>query len=492
MTSTAGLPALPERSIDIPYGNSRASQDNEDARLLKTPQQRTKPGHGGMKPLLLSENSMSEAHRSTPLTPPNRLSFQPPLYKSPSAAAGQPHKAGRLPFSGIKLLGPGTQQASGGDVFHDATDVPDTKLKNPDPAEPKESAPKSEAGALRQRGPQDGGSVQDTPRRYAALDQPSYQPPSRHSNLQKSWEACDSTEHLLGQEGTPSKSKPRRDGTSFYIVREKRTDHNGPPDEVLRLPFTQWIKGSVRAHFVAVIAELVGTFMFLWFAFAGANVANTGAKKSADSNANIADVGSSPIVQIYIAFSFGFSLLVNVWVFYRVSGGLFNPAVTLALVVTKAINWVRGLLLVAAQVLGAILASFLAKVMFPAHTDVRTTLSGDTSAAQGVFIETLLTAELVFTILMLAVEKHRATFLAPVGIGFTLFVIEIAGVFWTGGSVNPARSFGPCVVAGKFESYHWIYCKDRNPAKLRIGVTDSEQGLAHAAEHSSHVPFIDV
>lgn len=57
---------------------------------------------------------------------------------------------------------------------------------------------------------------------------------------------------------------------------------------------------------------------------------------------------------------------------------------------------------------------------------------------------------------MLAIERHRATFLAPVGIGLALFVAELAGIFWTGGSLNPARSFGPDVVLGTFNGYHWV------------------------------------
>ena len=69
-----------------------------------------------------------------------------------------------------------------------------------------------------------------------------------------------------------------------------------------------------------------------------------------------------------------------------------------------------------------------------------------------------LTAQLVLAVFMLAVEKHKSTFLAPVGIGLTLFVAEIAGVYYTGGSLNPARSFGPDFVTGSFPSYHWIYC----------------------------------
>lgn len=79
------------------------------------------------------------------------------------------------------------------------------------------------------------------------------------------------------------------------------------------------------------------------------------------------------------------------------------------------------------------------------------------------FYEALLAAELVFTIFMLAKEKHSATFIAPVGIGLALFISEMAGVQFTGGSLNPARSFGPCVVTGTFDSVHWIYCKSPSP-----------------------------
>ena len=72
-------------------------------------------------------------------------------------------------------------------------------------------------------------------------------------------------------------------------------------------------------------------------------------------------------------------------------------------------------------------------------------------------MQMFLTAQLVFTIFMLAAEKHKATFIAPIGIGLSLFIAELMGVYYTGGSLNPARSFGPCVVLHSFHSYHWIY-----------------------------------
>jgi aquaporin related protein len=62
----------------------------------------------------------------------------------------------------------------------------------------------------------------------------------------------------------------------------------------------------------------------------------------------------------------------------------------------------------------------------------------------------------IYKIFLLAKEKHKATFIAPVGIGLALFIAELVGVYYTGGSLNPARSFGPCVVTGSFDQEHWV------------------------------------
>ena len=117
----------------------------------------------------------------------------------------------------------------------------------------------------------------------------------------------------------------------------------------------------------------------------------------------------------------------------------------------------RAICLFLSQIIGSITASALVLALFPTPLNVRTTLSEGTSLAQGVFIEALMTAELVFTILMLAKEKHKSTFIAPVGIGLALFVAELVGVYYTGGSLNPARSLGPCIVTNQYDTEHWIY-----------------------------------
>jgi MIP family channel proteins len=209
-----------------------------------------------------------------------------------------------------------------------------------------------------------------------------------------------------------------------------------------------------RNHFIAMCGEFVGTVLFLYFALSGAQVANS---VNTSSGQSIAETGSNPQQLQYIALSFGFSLAVNAWVFFRISGGLFNPAVTFGMCLIGALPWVRGGLLFITQILGGLAASALVSCMFPGELNVRTTLGGGTTVVQGLFIEMFLTAQLVFTIFMLAAEKHKGTFIAPVGIGLSLFIAELTGVFFTGGSLNPARSFGPAVVNREFA--HYRKCK---------------------------------
>lgn len=127
------------------------------------------------------------------------------------------------------------------------------------------------------------------------------------------------------------------------------------------------------------------------------------------------------------------------------------------MMIVGAVPYLRGCLVIVSQILGGISAAAVVSALLPGPIAIRTSLAPGVSVAQGLFIEMFLTAQLVFTIFMLAAEKHRATFIAPVGIGLSLFIAELFGVYYTGGSVNPARSFGPCVVVHSFYSYHWIY-----------------------------------
>ncbi len=80
---------------------------------------------------------------------------------------------------------------------------------------------------------------------------------------------------------------------------------------------------DARNHLVAWLAEFAGTFLFLFFSFSIATVANT-PPAPADSHP-LPDVSKL----LYIALGFGCSVAINVWIFYRISGGQLNPAVCL-------------------------------------------------------------------------------------------------------------------------------------------------------------------
>ncbi len=91
------------------------------------------------------------------------------------------------------------------------------------------------------------------------------------------------------------------------------------------------------------------------------------------------------------------------------------------------VPWLKAGLLITSQILAGIAAAGIVSTLFPGPLSVATSLSADTSVVRGLFIEMFLTAQLVFCIFMLAAEKHRSTFIAPIGIGLALFVAELAG-----------------------------------------------------------------
>ena len=99
-----------------------------------------------------------------------------------------------------------------------------------------------------------------------------------------------------------------------------------PPPPILLQQYTKMIASpdTVRNHFIAMAGEFAGTFLFLFFAFTGTQVANS--QTQGATSTTIAQ-GSNPAQLLYISLCFGFSLAVNAWVFFRISGGLFNPAV---------------------------------------------------------------------------------------------------------------------------------------------------------------------
>lgn len=115
------------------------------------------------------------------------------------------------------------------------------------------------------------------------------------------------------------------------------------------------------------------------------------------------------------------------------------------------IRWDRALYAIFAQLSASIASSFVVSALLPGPLPVTTGLDPSMTVTRGLFLEVFLTAQLVLTVLMLPGGGAK-----PLYVGMALFVAEIAGVFFTGGSLNPARSLGPAVVVG-FNSYDWIY-----------------------------------
>lgn len=129
--------------------------------------------------------------------------------------------------------------------------------------------------------------------------------------------------HKTHDEGSPLgvlDTHPERPGGIHVLHRQGSTSSQGPTNNF----FARWPDGF-RGHAIAMLAELVGTTAFLFFGFAAAQVAN----EKDDTLAADGDSGPSLLQITYIAATFGISLAVNVWIFYRVSGGMFNPAVSI-------------------------------------------------------------------------------------------------------------------------------------------------------------------
>lgn len=150
-----------------------------------------------------------------------------------------------------------------------------------------------------------------------------------------------------------------------------------------RIPFLDILPIAIKGHIVACAGEFVGTFLFLLFAYGGTNVVNTAPKEGANADS----LAANPAKLLYISLSFGMSLAVNAWVFFRISGGLFNPAVTVGMMLIGATTYLRGAMIIVAQILGGISAAAVISALFPGPLNVRTTLSDDTSVVQGLFIE---------------------------------------------------------------------------------------------------------
>jgi aquaporin Z len=164
---------------------------------------------------------------------------------------------------------------------------------------------------------------------------------------------------------------------------------------------------------------------------------------------------SAPILAV-VPFGFGLALLAAIFAFGGVSGGHFNPAVTLGALLDRRIGPVNAAAYVVAQFVGAIGGSALVTAIVDDHALVAkttNTLGPNVTVLEGFALEAVLTA--IFLIVILTATK-RIPNQAPFVIPMTLVMIHLAGIPFSGASVNPARSLAPALLSGQLGPI-WVY-----------------------------------
>ncbi|XP_012874204.1 PREDICTED: aquaporin-6 [Dipodomys ordii] len=161
---------------------------------------------------------------------------------------------------------------------------------------------------------------------------------------------------------------------------------------------------------------------------------------------------------LQIAITFNLATATAVQVSWKTSGAHANPAVTLAFLVGSYISLPRAMAYVAAQLTGATVGAALLYGLTPGN--VRGTLGinvvhNSTSTGQAVAVELILTLQLVLCVFASTDNRHARGSPAAM-IGTSVALGHLIGIYFTGCSMNPARSFGPAVIVGKF-TVHWIF-----------------------------------
>ncbi|KAL2237931.1 UNVERIFIED_CONTAM: putative aquaporin TIP-type [Sesamum indicum] len=201
---------------------------------------------------------------------------------------------------------------------------------------------------------------------------------------------------------------------------------------------------SVKAY----VAEFIATLLFV-FAGVGSAIAY---------NKLTSDAALDPPGLVAVAVAHAFALFVGVSMAANISGGHLNPAVTFGLAVGGNITILTGLFYWIAQCLGSIVASLLLQFVTGGLAVPTHGVASGMSAIEGVVMEIIITFGLVYTVYATAADPKKGSLgvIAPIAIGFIVGANILAAGPFSGGSMNPARSFGPAVASGDF-SQNWIY-----------------------------------
>ncbi|XP_053131678.1 aquaporin-8 [Hemicordylus capensis] len=204
------------------------------------------------------------------------------------------------------------------------------------------------------------------------------------------------------------------------------------------------------------LGELVGSAFFIFIGCASVieNVEGTG--------------------RLQPALAHGLALGLTIAVLGNISGGHFNPAVTLGAWLVGGLNMAMVLPYWAAQLCGGLVGAGLAKAVSTgdrysnASGAAFTTITSDDQVAAAVIGEIVMTMFLVMTVCMGAINEKTKSPLAPFCIGFTVTADILAGGAVSGACMNPARAFGPALVANYWD-YHWVYWVGPIVAGLLVG-----------------------
>jgi aquaporin Z len=169
-----------------------------------------------------------------------------------------------------------------------------------------------------------------------------------------------------------------------------------------------------------------------------------------------------------VALAHGLVLFIMVSVTAHVSGGFVNPAVAISLWVTGKVPSQRALVLIIAELLGAIAGAFLLKFLVPAVVFEQgnggiPALAPEIAIGKGILIEAVCTFFLVFAVFGTAVDE-RGPFAKTAGltIGLVIAFDIMAFAPYTGAAMNPARWLGPALATNDWSNWYvWIVGADR-------------------------------
>lgn len=193
------------------------------------------------------------------------------------------------------------------------------------------------------------------------------------------------------------------------------------------------------------IAEFIGTFVLVLF--------GTGAAVLGGGIEGIGTLG--------IAMAFGLSIVAMAYSIGTVSGCHVNPAVSIAMYVNKRLSISELAYYIVGQVLGAVVATGVLKIIL-STSDMAVTNLGQNSfgalGAGGAFLVEAILTFIFILVIIVVTGKHGSPEFAGLVIGLTLVLIHLLGIPLTGTSVNPARSFSPAIFAGgEALSQLWVF-----------------------------------